>query len=127
MIDSQSVKATEADGRYGYDAGRKVEGCKRHARGDAGGRQFVLQACSADVQDRRRRRPVAQGFPQGGSLRPERLSRRTGSRATSVVIDVFKRRADQVGARAASRICSAGSPWAVCEPIAAIQSREARH
>ena len=37
IIDSQSVKATEAAGPRRYDAGKKIMGCKRHILTDIGG------------------------------------------------------------------------------------------
>src|SRR5215475_12851926 len=37
IIDSQSVKATEAAGPRGYDAGKKIMGCKRHILTDTEG------------------------------------------------------------------------------------------
>src|SRR6266487_1866644 len=41
IIDSQSVKTTEAGGPRGYDAGKKVNGRKRHALVDTDGRGLV--------------------------------------------------------------------------------------
>src|SRR5258708_35432741 len=52
VFDSQSVKTTEAGGPRGYDAGKKVNGRKRHALVDTDGRALVLQAHPASIQDR---------------------------------------------------------------------------
>ena len=52
IIDSQSVKTTEAGGARGYDAGKKINGRKRHALVDTDGRGLVLEPHPASVQDR---------------------------------------------------------------------------
>ena len=52
VIDSQSVKTTEAGGVCGYDAGKKTKGRKRHILTDTIGLMLVLIIQSAGVQDR---------------------------------------------------------------------------
>jgi transposase len=52
VIDTQSVKTTESGGLRGYDAGKKINGRKRHAVVDIDGRSLELQVHAASVQDR---------------------------------------------------------------------------
>ena len=52
IIDSQSVKTSEAGGPRGYDAGKKINGRKRHALVDTDGRGLVLEPHLASIQDR---------------------------------------------------------------------------
>ena len=52
ITDSQSAKTTEAGGPRGYDAGKKINGRKRHALVDTDGRGLVLEPHPASIQDR---------------------------------------------------------------------------
>ena len=52
MIDSQSAKTTESRGPRGYDAGKKIKGCKRHILTDTDGNLVHAVIHSADIQDR---------------------------------------------------------------------------
>ncbi len=52
VIDTQSVKTTEAGGPRGCDAGTKIKGRKRHAMVDTDGRCLEMQVQENSVQDR---------------------------------------------------------------------------
>ncbi len=51
-IDSQSVKTTGLSGEKGYDAGKKIQGRKRHVLVDTLGLLLVAVVTAASVQDR---------------------------------------------------------------------------
>jgi putative transposase len=52
IIDSQSVKSTECSDQRGYDAGKKVNGRKRHILVDTIGLLLMVVVLPANIQDR---------------------------------------------------------------------------
>jgi len=52
VLDSQSVKSSETSGERGYDAGKKVNGRKRHILVDTLGLLLLVMVLPANVQDR---------------------------------------------------------------------------
>jgi transposase len=116
IIDSQSVKTTEAGGARGYDAGKKVNGRKRHALVDTDGRGLVLEPHPASIQDRDgggKPHPASiQNRDGGGKLLSlsrrsfrfiERVFADSGyagekvAKATLIAVEIVRKNPDQVG------------------------------
>jgi len=102
IIDSQSVKTTEAGGPRGYDAGKKINGRKRHALVDTDGRGLVLEPHPASIQDRdgggallqasRGAFPFIQKVFADSGYAGERVAK-----ATVIAVEIVRKNPDQVG------------------------------
>jgi putative transposase len=62
IIDSQSVKSTECSEQRGYDAGKKVNGRKRHVLVDTLGLMLLVLVLPANIQDRDAARQLLETF-----------------------------------------------------------------
>jgi putative transposase len=62
ILDSQSVKSTECSDTRGYDAGKKVNGRKRHVLVDTLGLILLVLVLPANIQDRDAARQLLERF-----------------------------------------------------------------
>jgi putative transposase len=62
IIDSQSVKSTECSDERGYDAGKKINGRKRHLLVDTMGLSLMVMVLPANFQDRDGARQLLSAF-----------------------------------------------------------------
>jgi len=95
-------QTTEAGGPRGYDAGKKINGRKRHVLVDTDGRGLVLELHPASIQDRhgggplmrasRRILPFVQRVFADSGYAGEKVAK-----ATLIAVEIVRKKPDQVG------------------------------
>ena len=104
IVDSQSLKGadTVAAATRGYDAGKKINGRKRHALVDTDGRGLVLEPHPASIQDRDGGGPLLRASRR---IFPfiERVFADSGyagekvAKATLIAVEIVRKNPDQIG------------------------------
>jgi putative transposase len=90
IIDSQSVKSTECSDQRGYDAGKKVNGRKRHVLVDTLGLVLLVLVLPANLQDRDAARQLLEKFFNSKSRRHLKHLWADGAYAGALVTWAFK-------------------------------------
>lgn len=111
-IDTQSIKTTEAGGERGYDAGKKINGRKRHIAVDTVGNLLEVVVHAAGIQDYHGARLLLSKLTETVSslqkLWADGIYEKDGlidwMRETfNIILDIVKRDPDQVGFRVLPR------------------------
>lgn len=98
----EGVKTTEAGGPRGYDAGKKINGRKRHALVDTDGRGLVLEPHPASIQDRDGGGPLLRAS-RGAFPFIKKVFADSGyagdkvAKATVIAVEIVRKNPDQVG------------------------------
>ncbi|MEV0272409.1 transposase [Hamadaea sp. NPDC050747] len=90
---------TVAKSSRGYDAGKKVNGRKRHIVVDTTGLLLIIMVTTGAVQDRDAARALRTCFIQVtkmGRRRIRRSARRLGHRSPRIGLEIVRKLADQV-------------------------------
>ena len=106
IIDTQSVKTTEAGGERGYDAGKKINGRKRHIVVDTVGNLLDVVIHSAGIQDyhgaKRTLLKLSETVSSLKKIWADGIYEKAGlvdwvRETLNIILDIVKRPPDQVG------------------------------